>query len=310
METTKTRRRKSAMSRLTAADKAYQTVIYVVIILIALMCVFPMLYVVLLSMTSEAEWIQRGNSMLVPYRPTLRGYIKVFNQSKTYMHSLGISGLRTAIGTGLTLTFSMYFGYVLSRREMPGNKLFMFLILITVLFHGGTIPTYLTVKSLGLVNTFWAMIVPGLVDSWGVLVFRQFFMNLPHEIEESAYIDGISEIGLMIRIIAPMSLPVVAAMGLFIAVGHWNAWFDALIYIQDDMLKPLQLIIHNMSLNADLTDYTMNKTNIDTLSQQANVSTRSLRMCLTVMGTVPILIVYPFLQKYFVKGVYVGAVKG
>ena len=310
MDKTLSRRHKSSLARLTRADVAYQAVIYTVVIIIALLCVFPMLYVVLLSVTSEAEWIQRGNSMLIPYRPTLRGYIKVFNQSKTYMHSLGISALRTLVGTGLTLSFSMYFGYVLSRRDMPGNKLFMFMILITVLFYGGTIPTYLTVKALGLTNTFWAMIVPGLVDSWGVLVFRQFFMNLPHEIEESAYIDGISEIGLMLRIVAPMSLPVVAAMGLFIAVGHWNAWFDALIYIQDDMLKPLQLIIHNMSISADLTDYTMNKTNIDTLSQQANVSTRSLRMCLTVMGTLPILIVYPFLQKYFVKGVYVGAVKG
>ena len=299
-----------SLSRLTRAEKAYQVVIYALVLLIALLCVFPMLYVLLLSVTSEAEWIQRGNSMLIPRNPTLKGYVKVFNQSKTYVHSLSISALRTLIGTALTLSFTMYFGYVLSRRDMPGNRLFMFLIMITVLFYGGTIPTYVTVKNLGLTNTFWAMIVPGLLDSWGVLVFRQFFKALPREVEESAYIDGVSELGMMLRIVAPMSLPVVAALGLFIAVGHWNSWFDALIYIQDDELKPLQLIIHNMSLTADLTDYTANKINIDTLSQQANVSTRSLRMCLTVMGTLPILIVYPFLQKYFVKGMYVGAVKG
>lgn len=305
------RQRASSLTRMTGSEKAYQIVIFALVAIIALLCLFPMVYVVALSVTSEAEWIERGNAMLFPRNPTIRGYIKVFRQSKTYMNSLGISAMRTLIGTALTLTFTMYFGYVLSRRDMPGNKVFMFMIMITVLFGGGTIPTYLTVNGLGLTNTFWAMIVPGLIDSWSVLVFRQFFMGLPQEVEESAYMDGVSELGMMIKIVAPMSLPVVAALGLFIAVNHWNSWFDALIYIQEETLKPLQLIIHNMSQSADMNvAQASNLTAIDTLSQAANVSNRSLRMCLTVMGTVPILIVYPFLQKYFVKGMYVGAVKG
>ena len=298
--------RQKTFNRMTKADIAYQCIVYFIVVLVALFCLFPMIYVLCLSFTGEKEWIARGNSMLIPYQPTFAGYVRVFKQSKTYMHSLYISGLRTVIGTALSLLFTMYFGYVLSRRDMPGNKLFMFMIMITVLFGGGTIPTYLTVKDLGILNTFWAMIIPCLVDSWDVLVFRQFFLNLPHEVEESAYIDGVDEIRMMTRIVAPMSLPVVAAIALFLAVGHWNAWYDALIYIQDEDIKPLQLIIHNMSLTTDLTDYTK----IDALTQNATVSARGLRMCLTVMGTVPILIVYPFLQKYFVKGMYVGAVKG
>ena len=151
------------------------------------------------------------------------------------------------------------------------------------------------------------MIVPGLLDSWGVLVFRQFFLNLPGEIEESAGIDGISEVGLMMRIVFPMSLPVLAAMGLFTAVGHWNSWFDAMVFIQNDYLKPLQLILHDLSVDTNLG---VNANSRDVTDLASRVSTRSLRMCVTVIGTVPILCVYPFLQKYFTKGVYVGAVKG
>lgn len=298
--------REGSLHRMTWADKVYQIVVVAIVALVALFCLFPMIYVVMLSLTSEQEWIQRGNSMLVPYKPTIAGYIKVFKQSKIYTNALFISAMRTLVGTLLSLVFTMYVGYVLSRRQMPGVKILFFMIMITVLFSGGTIPTYLTVKNLGLTNTFWAMIVPGLVNSWDVLVFRQFFLNLPREVEESASIDGCGEVRMMTSIVAPMSLPVVAAIALFLAVGHWNSWFDALIYIQDEMLKPLQLLIHNMSTTADLTEAQM----IDTLSQAATVSARSLRMCLTVMGTVPILVVYPFLQKYFVKGMYVGAVKG
>ena len=298
--------RYGSFSRMGTADKLYQIVVVAIVVLVALFCLFPMIYVVLLSVTSEQEWIQRGNSMLVPFKLTIAGYIKVFKQSKIYTNALFISAMRTLIGTALSLVFTMYVGYVLSRREMPGVKVLFFMIMITVLFSGGTIPTYLTVKNLGLTNTFWAMIVPGLVNSWDVLVFRQFFLNLPREVEESASIDGCGEIRMMTSIVAPMSLPVVAAIALFLAVGHWNSWFDALIYIQDEMLRPLQLLIHNMSTTADLGDTQM----VDALSQNATVSARSLRMCLTVMGTVPILVVYPFLQKYFVKGMYVGAVKG
>lgn len=201
----------------------------------------------------------------------------------------------------------MLMGYIVSRRRMPGNKFLMFLVLITILFGGGLIPTFLVVKDTGMYDSFWSMIIPGLLDSWGVLVFRQFFMNLPGEVEESACMDGINEVGLMTRIVLPMSLPVVAALGLFIAVGHWNSWFDAMIYIQNDYLKPLQLILHDLSVDTNLG---VNANSRDVTDLASRVSTRSLRMCVTVIGTVPILCVYPFLQKYFTKGVYVGAVKG
>lgn len=294
-------------ARLTRADIVYQVFIYIVISLILITCVFPLVYVLGISFSSEQEWIARGNSMIIPREPTLAGYEKVFRQSKVFGNSLMISALRTLVGTAITLSCTMLMGYILSRREMPGRQFMMFMVMVTVLFSGGLIPTFLVVKGTGLINTFWALIIPGMLDSWGVLVFRQFFLNLPREIEESAYIDGIGEINMLFRIVLPMSLAVIAAMGLFIAVGHWNAWFDAMIYVNDENLKPLQLILHNLSVDANL-GYSANTGIITDVINR--VSTRTLRMCITVIGTLPILFVYPFLQKYFVKGVYVGAIKG
>ena len=295
--------------RMTRADKVYQTAIYLIVSAILVTCVFPLIYVLGLSFTGEQEWLARGNSMIIPHEPTLAGYEKVFRQSKVFGNSLFISVARTLVGTGFTLSCTMCMGYILSRRDMPGVRILMFMILITILFGGGMIPTFLVVKDTGLMDTFWAMIVPGLLDSWGVLVFRQFFMNLPREVEESAYIDGIGEIGMMLKIVFPMSMAVLAAMGLFTAVNHWNAWFDAMIYITDENLKPLQLILHDLSVDANL-GYSANAGAGSVTDLASRVSTRSLRMCITVIGTVPILCEYPFLQKYFVKGVYVGAVKG
>ena len=158
-------------------------------------------------------------------------------------------------------------------------------------------------------DTFWALVIPGLVDSWNVLVFKQFFTNLPEEIEEAAYIDGCGELRMLANIVLPMSLPVVAALSLFTAVAHWNSWFDAMIYIQSNkQWYPLQLLLRNLFVDANL-GFSTGGTEVFNLEATSSSPT-SIRMAVTVIGTVPILCVYPFLQKYFVKGMYVGAVKG
>ena len=287
------------------AELRYQIVIYTFISILLIMSAFPLLYVVCVSLTTEAEWLQRGNLMLLPWNPSLEAYKRIFTTNSLIVGSFGISVLRTAAGTVIGLIFTIIPGYAISRKDMPGSRALMFIILITVLFSGGMIPTFLVVKATGLYNNFWSMIVPGLVYSWSVLVFKQFFSNLPSEIEEAACVDGVTKFGLMVRIILPMSTAVIAAIGLFTAVGHWNAWFDAMIYITDNTKKPLQLILYNMNADANI-GYNTNELN----QFEVRVSTRSLRMALTVIGTIPILCVYPFLQKYFTKGVYVGAVKG
>jgi putative aldouronate transport system permease protein len=295
--------------KLSGSELTYQVIIYVTVTILLLLSIFPLLYVLGLSLVTEQEWIERGSLMLIPRQPTLSGYRKVFHQSKTFLSSFRTSVLRTIVGTTLTLLMTLCTGYVLSRRDLPGKKGLLFLTMITILYSGGLIPTFLVVNSTKIYNTFWSLIIPGLVDSWGVLVFKQFFENLPLSVEESAYIDGAGELTLMTRIVVPMSKPVMAALGLFMAVGHWNSWFDALIYIKDDSLQPLQLILRNMFINANI-GYDLNMNEMGTFDVTQRVSNVSLRMVITVIGTVPILLVYPFLQKYFTKGVYVGSIKG
>lgn len=229
--------------------------------------------------------------------------------SNAYIQAFGVSLLRTAVGTALTTTMSMALGYGLSRKEIPGKRALLFIVMVTVLYGGGLIPTFLVINQTRLLDTFWALVIPGLVDSWNVLVFKQFFTNLPEEIEEAAYIDGCGELRMLANIVLPMSLPVVAALSLFTAVAHWNSWFDAMIYIQSNkQWYPLQLLLRNLFVDANLGFSTGG---IEVFNLEATSSSpTSIRMAVTVIGTVPILCVYPFLQKYFVKGMYVGAVKG
>lgn len=292
--------------KLKGSELSYQIAVYIIVSLLLIVSVFPLLYVVCVAFSTQEEMVERGRMMLIPYKPSFDAFTKIFVRNPMIKHSFLISVLRVVIGTGLTLSFTLIAGFVVSRRDMPGSKTLMFMVMVTILFGGGLIPTFLVIQSLGLYNNFWVMIVPGILDSWGVLVFRQFFLNLPREIEEAAEVDGVPKFKLLISIILPMSTAVIAALGLFMAVGHWNAWFDALIYIKDDDIKPLQYILYNIHRDASI-GYNMNST---TDYNSARVSTASLRMALTVIGIVPILCVYPFLQKYFTKGVYVGAVKG
>lgn len=293
------------MKRLNGSELAYQAVIYFLITLLLIVSAFPLLYVVSVSLTSEAEWLERGNLMLIPLHPTLEAYKRIFVRNGFIFQSFGVSLLRTLAGTAIGMFITMMMGFATSRRDMPGGKALMFMTLITVLFSGGLIPTFLVVKDTKLYDTFWAMVIPCAFNGWNILVARQFFSNLPREVEEAAEMDGASRFQLLTRILLPMSGAVIAALGLFSAVGHWNSWFDAMIYIKNENLKPLQLILYNMNMDTNM-GYNINELN----DFEARVSSRSLRMAITVIGVVPILCVYPFLQKYFTKGVYVGAVKG
>lgn len=292
-----------------SSERVYQIISFIVVGIITLLCLYPIIYILLLSITTEKEWVAKSGVVLWVNSPTLKAYKQILIGSPYILHGFLISVLRTVIGTACNMTLTIVLGYIVSRKNIPFRNIITTLVLITILFNGGMIPTYLVVQSTGIYNTFAAMIIPGLVDSWSVLVFKQFFENVPLEIEEAAQVDGVNELGMMCRIVIPMSFSVIAALSMFAAVGHWNAWFDASIYLQDDKLKPLQLILKNMfdtaSQGFDATS--SNLTNLDT-SQK--VSTVSLRMAVAVIGTLPILCIFPFTSKYFTKGVYTGAVKG
>jgi putative aldouronate transport system permease protein len=292
--------------RLTAGDKVYQTVIYVSISLLLVFALFPLFYVVSTSLVSQADWAASNGRMLIPLHPTLEAYRHIIQNRTTFFRAFGVSIIRTILGTGSTVFFSMCLGYVLSRKDLPFKKILLLMTLITILFNGGLIPTFLVVNATKIYNTIWALIIPGMVDSWSVLIFRQFFMNTPESIEESARIDGSGEIAIMWVIVVPLSKAVIAALTLFAAVGHWNAWFDAVVYIQNVELKPFQLLMRDLMT----TTFTMASpeatVGVD-LSRQ--ITPNGVRMAVTVAGVLPILCIYPFLQKYFTKGVYMGAVK-
>ncbi|MCD9021366.1 carbohydrate ABC transporter permease [Cohnella silvisoli] len=284
----------------------YQGFAYTVLTVVTLASLIPLIYVVSMSLVNEKEWIERGGFILLPHSPTLLAYERLF-KGDIFPHALIVSVIRTILGTALMLTMTTIAGYIVSRRALPGRRAMLFAVLITVLFNGGLIPTYLVVRDTHLLDSIWALVIPGLIDSWSVLVIKQFFENIPSELEESAQMDGAGEIVLMIRLMLPMSKPVIAAIGLFTAVFHWNSWFDALIYIKDPHLQPLQLIMRNMFANVNIGSQ-MNPSSV--LNPTQRVSMESLKMAVAVVGTIPILCVYPFIQKHFTKGMFLGAVKG
>ncbi|MFB9276769.1 carbohydrate ABC transporter permease [Cohnella cellulosilytica] len=279
---------------------------YAVIGVLSAASLYPILYVISMSLVNEQEWIQRNGFIFFPYRPTLLAYERLFSGS-VFTDALKVSVMRTIVGTAFTLTMTAVAAYVVSRKHLVGRKVFLFLVLVTVLFNSGMIPAYLVMKDLHLLDTFWALIVPALIDSWSLLVLKQFFEGIPKEVEESAEIDGAGDWTLMSKVILPMSKPALAAIGLFVAVAHWNSWFDAFLYINNPDWMPLQLVMRNMFANANIGS-NFNPTSV--LNPAQRVSTESLKMAVAVIGTVPILLVYPFLQKHFTKGMYLGAVKG
>lgn len=287
------------------ADRIYQAFIHCAVAFVALSALFPFVYVVGMSLTSQVELIRRDYFVIIPQDPTLEAYRRILT-SPLVWQSITVSALRSVVGPLLTLTLTALGAFVLARKTLPGRGILLFLVLFTILFHGGLIPSYLVMKQLGLINSFGALIVPMLVDSFGLLIIKMFIENLPDGLVESARIDGAGEIALFTRIVVPMAAPALAAIGMFNIVNHWNSWFDALIYLNDKQLYPLQLVLRNMLTVDSMSNDQMNFI----LKDSQRISAETTKMATVVVGILPILCVYPFLQKYFIQGMYLGAVKG
>lgn len=274
----------------------------------ALICLYPLLYSVFISLCGEAEWGERNGLLLFfPSHPTFNAYLKIFGVGGYVLKSLGVSLLRTLVGTLSSLILTAIVGYVLSIDKLPGRKYITYLLLFTIFFSGGLIPNYLIIKQLGLLNNFWSMILPNIINAWNALVFRQFFKGIPAEIQEAAKVDGISEIGLFIKIIVPMSTPVMASIGLFTMVFHWNSWFDVMIYI-DQAHSHLWTQQYYIMINYNNLAQ-IDSTELPSLNG-GGVTMLTTQMALTIVGFVPILCIYPFFQRFFKDGVYMGSVKG
>jgi putative aldouronate transport system permease protein len=289
------------MINLTIGEKIWQAVVYFILIVLALLCLLPFLYVVAVSVTPESEVLRRG-IVIIPETFTFIAYKEVF-----ISHGIGqaykITLFRTIVGTVLNVFFTVIAAYPLSKKNLPGRSPFLLFIVFTMMFGGGLIPTYLLIRSMGLLNSPWVLIIPQLISAFNLVIIKGFFEQLPAEIEESARVDGASELQSLWRIILPLSLPVLSTISLFYAVGHWNSYFDAIVYINDSNLMPLQVILRNILLNVATQS-------ADSLANSGAVSTFAVQMAAVVVTTVPILIVYPFMQKHFTKGVLLGSVKG
>ena len=286
-----------SIKRRSVGDIIANVVIYILLTLIAVIMVIPFIYVIAASFATEAE-IQTRPIFFIPDSPTLDAYARIFDMNDMgtrVFHSLLISVCVTAIGTFINLFFTTTMAYGLSRSNLIGKK-----PLLTMVFGGGMIPLFLVVKGLGMYDTYSALILPGAISAYNMIIVRNFFMELPRELEEAASIDGCSDIGIFIKIALPLSLPCLATFGLFYAVGHWNNYFGALLYLEDSTKFPFQLVLRNIVMQTAETQTDPN----------ALIPEDTLKMAVIVIGTVPILIVYPFLQKHFAAGVMVGAVKG
>ena len=285
---------------------------YVIATFALIVCLYPLLYTLFVSLCTEDEWIARNGLLLFfPSNPSFAAYIKIFGTGSYVLRAAGISLARTVAGTVLGVALTAAVGYVLSREELPGRKVYTYIILFTIFFSGGLIPTYMVVKEMNLINSFWSMVIPPLISTWNVLIFRQFFTGLPKDIVEAAKVDGVNEAQMLYKIILPMSKSVFAAIGLFTVVGHWNSWFDALIYIDVSRsdIWPLQLYtMINFNNVSQINEGRLQ--DIQGALTGRDISPLGIRMALTIVTFLPVLIVYPFFQKYFTKGVYLGAVKG
>ena len=275
---------------------------YLILTIITFCCLYPFLNVIAYSF-SGYNAVLSGKVTFYPIDFTLDAYKEILKRSQIWL-AMRTTVVVTIMGTALSLLLTVCAAYALSRDYLPGRKLFTGFILFTMYFGGGMIPTFLVVKQVGLYDSIGALFIPQAVNVFNFIVMRTFFRELPRELEEAARIDGASDIQTLIKIILPLSLPIIATIGLFYAVGYWNGYFDALLYIQNPDKYTLQLRLRSLLFGDELN----NSANLEGVGTQ--VMTQSLKMATVAVSTIPILIVYPWLQKYFVKGVMVGSVKG
>ncbi|WP_018884559.1 carbohydrate ABC transporter permease [Paenibacillus massiliensis] len=270
----------------------------------ALLTVLPFIYVIAGSFATQKELLTRG-FILFPTEFTLDAYKYIFS-TPTLVKSLFVTIYITLFGTLINIFLTCLMAYPLARKDMDFRRPILMLIVFTMLFSGGMIPTFLVVKQLGMINTYWSLLIPGAISAFNLIIIRNFFQQLPESLEESAKIDGCNDLSVFFRIVIPLSMPAIATFSLFYAVGHWNTYFNAVLYINDNTKWPIQVLLRQFVILASggIGDSTAMEADYVAPPEQ------SLKMAVIVVSTLPILLVYPFLQKHFAKGVLLGSVKG
>ncbi|MCL6457293.1 MAG: carbohydrate ABC transporter permease [Gorillibacterium sp.] len=284
---------------------------YTLLAIVGFSMIYPFIYILAYSLNDGKDSMQ-GALYFLPRKFTLHNYAEVF-QNQRIWQAYKITLARTILGTFLHVTLCTLMAYALSKKTLPGRTFFTFYIFLPTIFNAGFIPYFITLQKLHLINSFWVYIIPLLFNFMHIVIIRTFLQGIPEELEESARIDGYGDFQIFLRIILPLSGPVLATIALFIGVAHWNDWFSGAYYVSNKDIIPVQTLLQQMLTEAEALSSSMQRAaqqGGQTVSNSAGATPESLRMALLVITVFPILCIYPFLQKYFVKGVMIGSVKG
>lgn len=295
----------------TGRDKVFLICNYIYVFLAFLIVFYPLVYILSASI-SDPKLVGSGEMWLFPKGITFDGYKRVFENTSIWI-GYGNTILYTVVGTTINLVVTLPAAYALSRKDFVGRNFFMGMFMVTMFFGGGLVPTYLLVKQLGMVNTMWAIVIPSAASIWNIIVSRTFFQSsIPKELQEAAQIDGCTNMRLFIKIILPLSMPIIAVMALFYGVGNWNSYFSALIYLNDSAKYPLQLVLRQILVLQEMAAQgggAIDAASAAALNSKAEIAAL-VKYAVIIVATLPIIAVYPFLQRYFVQGVMIGSVKG
>lgn len=289
-------------------DRLFSIINYILLSLILVIVLYPLIYILSASF-SDARAVTSGQVWLWPIQPTVAGYEALF-KNKFLLSGFGNSIFYTLFGTIINVLVTILAAYPLSRPNLPGRTILTFLFFFTTIFSGGLIPTYLIVKELGILNTRWAMLLPGALSVWNLLIMRTYFQTtIPKDLYDAAQIDGCDDFNYLWRVLLPLSGPIIAVVALFYAIGHWNSFFTAMIYLNNKALWPLQLVLREILVQNQIDPGMMAGMDPQQLALRQQLR-ELLKYSLIVVATAPLLMVYPFVQKHFVRGIMLGSVKG
>ncbi len=294
-------------------EKVFDTTNAVLMVLFSITILYPFMRQITLSLSTAEEAMKIGfKAFPRPGAMSLASYGRIL-QTPAIGNAYFWTILRTALGTVLTVAATMSMGYPLAKRYLPLRTFWTIFVLITMLFGGGIVPTFILVRSLGLVNSIWSLVLPILVDPFTLIIARNYLMALPEELEESARIDGASDLTVFARIVVPLSMPIIATVALWTMVLHWNSWFDALLYITSPKIKVLQILLRRVLLESNFS-YSGLGADVQAIQRQEELVRRytpeTIKASILMVSTLPILCTYPFMQRYFVKGIILGSLKG
>lgn len=296
---------KSVKKRHSTADIIFLAINYTLLIVCCLIVLYPIYYMFIISI-SDGYAVLRGEVKLLPVGINFSSYKAVLESPdipRSYLNTV----IYTTVGTFINVAMTAMCAYPLSRKKFFGRNVFAFMIIFTMFFDAGMIANFMVVDQLNLTNKIWAIVLPGAINAWYMVIMRTFFQQIPEEIYESAHLDGAGDFVIFGKIVLPLSVPTIMTMVLFYAVGHWNSWFNALIYLDDKAKYPVQLIMRNIVLSGETAALSSSAAS---MSQDVGIIATNVKYAVVFVTMLPILLVYPFIQKYFVKGIMVGALKG